>query len=278
VRFGLDVPVNGQYADPRLLAELAADAEAAGWDGFFLQDVLQSLDPVADPWICIAAAALRTHQVRLGVFLTPLTRRRPWQVARQAATIDQLSAGRLLFGAALGYSELDFTPFGETWDARIRAEQLDEALEIVAGLWSGSSYSFAGRHYRLQDVVLRPRPRQLPRIPIWLAAGWPRRRPVARAARWDGVYLMTVHQETQQLLTPADVAEVVAVLAAAAPDRQGLLDVAFNAEISGDPAADAASVRAFAAAGATWWIELAPGDGSPEEYRHRIRRGPPPVA
>lgn len=270
MRYGLDVPVSGEYADPRLLAEMAADAEDAGWDGFFLQDVLHTADPVAEPWISLAAVALRTQRLRIGIMLTPLARRRPWQVARQAATIDNLSRGRLVFGAGLGYSSVDFTPFGEEWDGRVRAGKLDEALEIVIGLWSGEPYSFAGVHHRLDDVVMRPAPTQSPRIPVWAAAGWPRRRPIERAARWDGVYLMTVHQDTRELLTPADVAAAVAALRAAG-SRPGF-DIAFNTERQGDVAEQ---VHAFAAAGGTWWIELADDKGGPKAYRERMRNGPP---
>ena len=277
MRFGLDVPVGGAYADPWLLARMAAEAERAGWDGFFVQDVLNSAEPIADPWICLAAVALQTRRLRLGVMLTPLSRRRPWQVARQAATIDHLSGGRLVLGAGLGFTADDFVPFGEEWDPRLRAGRLDEALEIVTGLWTGGPFSFTGAHYRLDQVTIGPAPVQRPRIPVWVAAGWPHRRPLARAARWDGVYLMTVHQRTGQLLSPSDVAEVVAAVAALRRAGRDDFDVAFNAIPSADPATTARQVRDLAEAGGTWWIEFAPEptDGGPDRYRERIRRGPP---
>ena len=260
MKFGLDVPVDGPYADVRLLATMASEAEAAGWDGFFLQDVLASQSPVAEPWASLAAVALATSSMRIGIMLTPLARRRPWQVARQAATIDHLSGGRLIFGAGLGYSDDDFTPFGEEWSARVRAERLDEGLDIVAGLWSDSPFSYAGRHHTLDSVVLRPPPVQRPRIPIWTAAGWPRRRPLARAERWDGVYLMTVDQRTGEMLTPADIAEV--------RRTTSIGEVAFNATRASDP-------KAFADAGGSWWVELADAAAGPDAYRDRIRGGPP---
>ncbi|MDG4820598.1 LLM class flavin-dependent oxidoreductase [Asanoa sp. WMMD1127] len=274
MRFGLDVPVNGPYADPRLLAEMAAEAEAAGWDGFFLQDTLNGDLPAADPWISLAAVALATHRMRIGILVNALPRRRPWQVARQAATVDHLSGGRVVVGAGLGYSEVDFTPFGEEWDLRTRAAMLDEALDVLAGVWSGEPFSYAGRHYRLDGVTLGPAPVQTPRIPVWPAAGWPNRRPLARAARWDGVYLMTVHQKTGELLRPADIAEVVAAVAA---QRAGqAFEVAFNAVRSADTAEQ---VGEFAAAGGTWWVELASdeAEGGLAAYRDRIRQGPPAV-
>jgi alkanesulfonate monooxygenase SsuD/methylene tetrahydromethanopterin reductase-like flavin-dependent oxidoreductase (luciferase family) len=171
MQFGLDIPINGAYAHPRTLADLAAEAEEAGWDGFFLQDVLFSTEPIVDPWVALAAVAVRTERLRIGVFLTPLPRRRPWQVARQAATLDLLSQGRLIFGAALGFQALDFTSFGEDYDPRTRAEKLDEGLEIVQGLWSGEAFSFHGTHYHLENVTLLPKPLQSPRIPVWVAGG-----------------------------------------------------------------------------------------------------------
>lgn len=275
MRFGLDIPVSGDYSDPRLLADLARDAETAGWDGVFLQDVFSGPDPAVDPWIALAAVALATERVRIGCFLTPLARRRPWQVARQAVTVDHLSRGRLVFGAALGYSAQDFVAFGEEWDPLVRAGKLDEALEIVTGLWNAEPFSYNGSHYRLDGALLRPAPWQTPRIPVWVAAGWPRRKPLRRAARWDGVYLMTVHQDTGELLTPDDVAGAARFLAEASPDGTDPIDVAINAEPVGDAGADAARIQAFAGAGATWWIELADDDHGPGGYRERIRRGPP---
>jgi alkanesulfonate monooxygenase SsuD/methylene tetrahydromethanopterin reductase-like flavin-dependent oxidoreductase (luciferase family) len=274
MKFGLDVPISGAYADPHLLAGLAADAEAAGWDGLFLQDGLAGPEPTVDPWVSLAAVALRTQRIRIGVFLTPLPRRRPWEVARQAVTVDHLSRGRLIFGAALGHSDRDFVPFGEEWDIRIRAQKLDESLEILAGLWSGRPFSYAGSHYRLDEVTFVPGPVQQPRIPVWVAAGWPRRTPLRRAARWDGVYLMTVHQDTERLLTPDDVGEVARVVGAER-SRTEPLEIGVNAVATGDAAADRAAVDAFGHAGATWWIELAAPDGRPETYRRRISEGPP---
>ena len=104
-RFGLFVPPFGELADPRVLADVAAHADAAGWDGFFIWDHLQYRAPVravADPWIALAAIAERTERVRIGALVTPLARRRPQVVARQAATLDVLSGGRMVLGAALG--------------------------------------------------------------------------------------------------------------------------------------------------------------------------------
>ncbi len=143
MKYGLDIPISDAYADPYKLADLAIEAEEAGWDGFFLQDVLSSGsppgDPIIDPWIALAAVAMRTQRVKIGIFLTPLPRRRPWQVARETVALDILSHGRLIFGAGLGFQAPDFTPFGEEYDTKIRAEKLDEGLVLQPHLGSQAS-------------------------------------------------------------------------------------------------------------------------------------------
>jgi alkanesulfonate monooxygenase SsuD/methylene tetrahydromethanopterin reductase-like flavin-dependent oxidoreductase (luciferase family) len=278
MRYGLDIPIAGEYADPHKLAALAAEAEEAGWDGFFLWDVLfakdQSSVPVTDPWIALAAIAMRTQRIRIGAFLTPLPRRRPWMVARQTVALDYVSHGRLIFGAALGYQSLDFIPFGEEYDPRLRAEKLDEGLEILQRLWSGETFSFHGRHYHLQEAQMLPRPLQSPRIPVWLAGGWPNRKPLQRAARWDGIYLMTVNQTTGKLLTPEEVQEINAYIKTYRPGVEPF-DVAINGELPANPDEGAEMILAYSEAGATWWIEYEGSAQSFEEYQTRIRRGPP---
>jgi len=191
MRFAVGVPTVREYGDPPLLLELATSAERAGWDGVFLWDhlVYRPGDPVADPWTTLAAIAAATSTIRLGVCMTILARRRPWKVARETATLDVLSGGRLVFGVSLGsLGQEEFEAFGEDPDPRVRAERLDEGLEIVSGLWSGEPFSFRGRHYRVDQTVFRPTPVQAPRIPVWVAGQWPNRRPFRRAARWDGVF------------------------------------------------------------------------------------------
>lgn len=278
MKFGLDVATDGEYANPRKLAELAAQAEQAGWDGFFLWDVLYTQNspdvPVIDPWITLAAIAMKTQRIRIGAFMTPLARRRPWQVARQTATLDQLSNGRLTFGAALGYQALDFVPFGEEYDPKIRAEKLDEGLAILSGLWTGKPFRFSGKHYQLEDVTLRPTPVQSPRIPIWVAAGWPRRKPFQRAARWDGVYIMTVNQKTNELLTPEEVKEIVTYLKSLR-EQDEPFDIAFNVDLTDHAADGTGSVQSYLETGATWCMALSPQTF--DEFEQLVKSGPPKV-
>jgi alkanesulfonate monooxygenase SsuD/methylene tetrahydromethanopterin reductase-like flavin-dependent oxidoreductase (luciferase family) len=280
MRYGLDIPTTGEYADAGLLAELAFEAEQAGWDGFFIWDVMFAEGnadvPAADPWIALAAIAMRTSRIKIGALLTPLPRRRPWQVARETATLDRLSGGRLVFGAGSGYQALDFTPFGEDYDPRIRAEKLDEGLEVLKGLWSGKPYSFQGKHYSLQQAQLLPVPLQSPRIPVWLSGGWPRRKPLQRAARWDGVYLMTVNQATNELLTPGEVREAVSYIQSLRESDEPF-DIAVNGETPGDSRRGSEIVRPYEESGATWWVEYVASRETLKEYRQRIRQGPPKV-
>ena len=189
----MGLPNVREYADPRLLVEIAADAEAAGWDGVFVWDHIAREEdpsvPATDPWIAVAGMAVRTQRVRLGVMVTPLARRRPWKVAREAVALDALSGGRFTLGVGLGGGQqAEFAAFGEEADPRVRAELLDEGLAILDGLWSGEPFSFEGKHHRIGGAQFRPRAVQQPRVPVWVAGRWPNRRPFRRAARWDGVF------------------------------------------------------------------------------------------
>jgi alkanesulfonate monooxygenase SsuD/methylene tetrahydromethanopterin reductase-like flavin-dependent oxidoreductase (luciferase family) len=148
MRFGMNVPPFGDFADPKALAELAQQAEAAGWDGFFIWDHIMfdpTFHPITDPWIGLTAVALHTSRIRLGTMVTPLARRRPWKVARETVALDLVSKGRFILGVGLGDPvQWDYGFFGEQIDAKIRAKQLDESLEILTGLWSGEPFSYQG--------------------------------------------------------------------------------------------------------------------------------------
>ncbi len=278
MKFGLDVATSGDFANPRKLVDLAVQAEKSGWDGFFVWDVLftdQSMeDAVIDPWITLAAIAMNTERIRIGAFMTPLARRRPWLVARQTATLDRLSNGRLVFGAALGYQELDFMSFGEDYDPKVRAQKLDEGLEILTGLWTGDMFSFHGDYYQIDHAKFLPKPIQSPRIPVWTAGGWPRHTPLERAAKWDGIYLMASNQITHERLTPQEIREVVAYIQARRTGKAAF-EIAVNVEGPADAKAAVDVAQSYQEAGATWWMELSAD--TVEEYRKRIQKGPPRV-
>lgn len=288
MRYGVYVPNFGPYGDARVLAELAQEAEEAGWDGFFLWDQVSkttltpTVDPMVDPWIALTAIALRTHRLRLGALVTPLPRRRPWVVARQATALDHLSAGRLICGVGAGGGYFDFEALGEVADPRTLAALLDEGLEVLTGLWSGEPYRHRGTAYQIKEAQFLPRPLQSPRIPLWVAGLWPAKAPLRRAARWDGVIPIGHDLPLTAMLTVAQMREIVQYVAAQ-PTYVPPFDfvhMGVTAEV------DAASARqiasAYERAGVTWWLEkILPTyrgswtDWPLEAMRERIQQGPP---
>jgi alkanesulfonate monooxygenase SsuD/methylene tetrahydromethanopterin reductase-like flavin-dependent oxidoreductase (luciferase family) len=278
VRYAISVPNFGDQADPAWTIGLAREAEAAGWDAFFLWDHLLAWNGnvVADPWTLLAAVAVSTERVRLGTMVTPLPRRRPWQVVRQIVTLDHLSRGRAVLGVGLGYPpHEEFEVFGEPGDARTRAELLDEGLEVVDGLMRGGAFSHAGRHFRIDDVAFAPTPVQRPRVPIWVAGAWPHRRPFRRAARFDGVVPIALAAGGEEV--PIDVPTMREVVAYTDGLRTGdaPFDRIFTGILPDDPAEALAMEAELASFGVTWW-QVSPAMGEDrDEVRAWIRRGPP---
>jgi alkanesulfonate monooxygenase SsuD/methylene tetrahydromethanopterin reductase-like flavin-dependent oxidoreductase (luciferase family) len=282
MHYGLNLPNGGAWADPRTLAELAQLAEESGWDGVFQEDyiVWQSRQdvPTYDPWIALASMAMRTKRIRLGTNVTPLARRRPWKVAREAVTLDHLSNGRFILAVGLGDtgesvgSDISFTHFGEATDARRRAQILDEALDVIVGLWSGEPFRYDGRHYRVEEVRFVPRPVQAPRIPIWVGGGWPLKGPTRRAARWDGSRLYKHQADT---MTPEDIRALVAIVQQQRGSVEGYDIVVSGGRRRPDIEAERSRIRSLAEAGATWCSEYLPPDiGGLEAVRASIAQGP----
>lgn len=277
MQFGVHVPNFGHYGDPRVLVDLARLAEDCGWDGFFLWDhvLVDAASPrrVVDPFTALAAIAARTERVRFGALVTPVARRRPWVLARQVATLDALSGGRVIFGAGLGNPRYEeFELFGEDGDDRRRAERLDEGLAILQGLWSGEPFTFAGTHYRIGEATFLP---AAPSVPIWIGGNWPNPRPFRRAARFDGV----MPEKVGGLPLTRD--ELPAALAYVrdhrpAERRERPFDVVIGGRTPGnDRAAAAAVIAAWSAAGATWWMERCEPRDELRYALDRIRAGPP---
>ncbi|MEO8953157.1 MAG: LLM class flavin-dependent oxidoreductase [Ktedonobacteraceae bacterium] len=279
MQFAIDIPHFGPFSNPHVPAELAHEAEEAGWDGFFVWDHINYKlagvpGPVviADPWIQLAAIALRTRRIKLGPMVTPLPRRRPWKLAREAVTLDHLSAGRLILGIGLGSDRSgEYSDFGETADAKIRGEMLDEGLAVLTQLWSGEEFSYEGRHYQLSQVQFLPKPLQQPRIPIWIAGFWPNKKPIRRAAKFDGVFPLM----RERALTPDDFREIIDSTRVQRTQASHF-DVVVGGQTSGtDKAQDAAQVASFAEVGATWWMESFYPHHTLEQVRERIQQGPP---
>jgi len=193
MKLALSLPPFGHLSDPSLLVDIAIAAEEAGLDGCFLWDHVYrpESDPleILDPWVVLGAQALATNEIRLGPMVTPLTRRRPIKLAREALTVDHLSAGRLTLGLGLGVdSGGELSRFGEIVDAKERGNRLDEGVELLVAFWSGEPVSHHGSAYRADQVTVLPEPVQQPRIPLWFAArGGSAKRPIRRAARYDGM-------------------------------------------------------------------------------------------
>lgn len=256
---------------PRQLADLAREAEDAGWDGVFTYDAIAiGTDDLYDPWALLAAMAMTSARVTLGAIVFAPTRRRPWKLAREAVTVDHLSGGRLVVPVGLGaLDDLGFANVGEVTGARDRAEILDETLEILDGLWSGEPFEHHGARYDFGPMTLRPRPVSRPRIPIWVVASWPHRRSVERALRWDGMVLQT-----------DDAIEVAAIATDARLRRAELgrsepFEIVVQGSTPPDPVTAAVVTRPFADAGATWWIDADWHEPTFERVRRRVLAGPP---
>ena len=267
MRFGLSFPNFGVYASPDVVVELARAAEVGGWDGFFVWDHIVVADgmPVADPWVLLGAVAVATERVALGPMVAALPRHRPWEVARKAVTLDHLSGGRFVLGVGLGFPPAEeFGTFGGPTDARVRAEMLDEELDIIEGVWSNEPFGYDGSHYRVETTTFAPAPGR--RIPIWVAGMLPNRRPFRRAARFDGVFPI---REDMGDMTPDDVEEVTALVLGERGSLEG-----FEVVISGPRRPDS-ELRQLEEAGVTWYLEGPPWEPEPVERTLTwVRAGP----
>lgn len=246
---GLFLAPFDELVDPRLLADLGALAEDRGWEGLFLWDHVAYRPPVravADPWVALSAVACATERMRLGPMVTPVSRRRVHKLARETATLDHLSRGRLTLGVGLGSERTgELTTFGEVVDARERAVLLDQGLDRLSAFWGGE---------------FEPRPVQRPRIPVWVAGRWPHRRPLQRAIRWDGLFPI-------ELPGPDQLTELSREVASARDGRDDPFDLVV--EIS--PGEDA---RPWEAAGATWVLTGFGPQPKAAEVRAVIEAGP----
>ena len=259
------------------IAAMAAEAEGAGWDGVFYWDgiAIPGVDPIYDPWVTLAAVAVSTERVRFGAIVTPPARRRPWKLARETMTLDHLSGGRIVLPVGLGaVDDPGFGGVGEPTDRRIRAELLDESLEILTRAWSGAPFTYEGKHYQMAEMAFRPPSLQQPRIPIWVVAIWPRAKSIDRAFRYDGI-MPAVGPPPTGSPSPDD----VRAIAAAVRERKGEGEP-FDIILEGTtPADDAHAAREhvlpLAEAGATWWIESPWEASSVSSLRQRIAAGPP---
>jgi alkanesulfonate monooxygenase SsuD/methylene tetrahydromethanopterin reductase-like flavin-dependent oxidoreductase (luciferase family) len=253
-------------------------AEQSGWDGVFVWEAAYGVDA----WSLLAAMAARTQRIRLGTLLTPLPWRRPWKVASQVATVDQLSGGRAILAVGVGAVDTGLPDTGEETDKRIRAERLDEGIDLVRTLWDGR-LSYHGDFYDFEcdrdDLVGAVRPVSA-RIPIWVVGVWPRPKSMRRVLRCDGI--IPQYNLDGRDAGPDDARAVRAWLTEHG-GRPDLYVVAEGETPADDPGAASARVTPWAEAGCTWWIEnrwvLPEGTTDPTAVvRERLAAGPPAVA
>ena len=283
MRFGLYLPNFGSWGDPTTMVSLAVDAEANGWDGFFIWDHIGGFqNTMTDPWVALGAVAQATTTIRIGTTVTPIPRRRPQKLARETVAVDRLSGGRFVFGVGSGEGAPGFDRMGENTVHRERGAMLDEALDVITQLWTGEPVDHRGEYYRVEGARFLPTPIQTPRIPIWVGGLWPNKKPMRRAARWDGVMPLIEYTDDESELTDLR-ACIDFIYSHRGSDEP--FDVVYSGTTPGDdPTTAAEIVDRFADIGVTWWLEpLAPyrfGDGfgepwDTEQLRQRVLQGPP---
>jgi alkanesulfonate monooxygenase SsuD/methylene tetrahydromethanopterin reductase-like flavin-dependent oxidoreductase (luciferase family) len=243
VRHAITMMPSGELADVAVLQDLARLAQAHGWDAFFLWDHIlrpasEPLD-IADITVALSAIALATSAIRFGPMVTPVVRRRPQKLAREAMTLDQLSGGRLILGLGLGVDFVgELSRFGELTDPVLRGDLLDEGTDLLARLLAGERVRHSGTYFTADEVRLLPDSVQRPRVPIWMASHGEKPRPIRRSASYEGLYLLDVD--------PAAVRRIGAVIEARRGSLAGF-DIAVQATAQTD-------LDAMAQAGATWAI------------------------
>lgn len=267
------------FGDARNLAEIAKKAEDVGWDGFFIFDHIlvdrSGKYLIVDPWVALSAIAMNTKTIQFGTTVTPLPRRRPWKLARETVSIDHLSNGRLILGVGLGTPpDIEYGAFGEEPDAKIRAEMLDEGLDVLFGLWSGQSFSYNGKHYKINNVKFMPTPIQRPRIIVWGAGYWPNKVPFIRAAKLDGIFPLS--RRTYRKLIIEDFKEIKKFIF-----KYRTLDSPFDVvmlkgilpKTSKKPSKE--KLKACEEAGITWMMFYLGASLSYDDLLERIEKGPP---
>jgi alkanesulfonate monooxygenase SsuD/methylene tetrahydromethanopterin reductase-like flavin-dependent oxidoreductase (luciferase family) len=272
MKFGFVVP-GGDVAEHIKFAE---ELEAAEWDAVFVADGVYG----TDPWVSLAACAVRTERIRLGTLLTPVSRRRPWKLASELATLDRLSNGRAVLCAGLGATDTGFDSVGEATDRKVRAQLLDEGLELVTRFWSGKPFKFTGQHYKVNwGKGWLYTPVQQPRIPIWVVGAWPRPASMRRPLRYDGLIAAKMTAEGRfENPTPEDIRDIRKFVDENRTE-QGPFDIIVEGVTPIDePEKAAVLVQEYSEAGATWWIEsMWDTPGGMKAALKRAQQGPPRI-
>ncbi len=276
MKYGFIMP----FGDARSIANHAREAEQAGWDGYFMGEAVWHIDV----WVALSAAAMLTERIRLGTMIAQLPRTKPWKLASETATLDNLSNGRVILAVGVGVNFYGYQAFlDETTDNKVRAELMDEGIDLLTLLYQGEPFTFNGRHYhvdltRLDPQYYPPRPVQQPRIPIWVVGIWPRMKSMRRVLRCDGLIPIVMNTERQYTtILPEHVREMREYVAVnrTLPTP---FDVTSEGQTVGMSQAQMADViLPWAEAGATWWLETLYGQ-SEETIITRLRQGPPQIS
>ncbi|MDH2904389.1 MAG: LLM class flavin-dependent oxidoreductase [Actinomycetota bacterium] len=274
MKHGLFLPPFDGLADVERMADLAVLAEETGWDGFFVWDHLRYSAPVRDildPYVCLAVMAARTSRITLGPMITPLIRRRPQVVARQAVTLDRLSHGRIVMGFGIGddYPGSELACFGELTDARERGRALNEGITVFQGLASGDEVDFTGEFFAAKEVAFHPTPYRPTGIPLWLAGRWPNRAPIRRAAQHEGMMVI-------QMTEPEQMDELKSQLIAAGADLEHFDIVVWGQRDENMVYRKDERYAEWSEAGVTWFLTgPGPFDLDFDEVRTYVAAGPP---
>jgi hypothetical protein len=274
MKFGFVLP----KGDARIAAEFARLAEHSGWDGFFVWEPVWGIDA----WVSLTAAAMVTEHIRLGTMLSPLSRMRPWKLASETATLDNLSNGRVILSVGLGAVETGFEDFGEITSRKIRAELLDEGLEILTSLWAGEPFHYVGKHYQVEitEDTFRPPPPPLqkPRIPIWVVGAWPSMKSMQRALRYDGLLPAVLGEDGKvrlEMITPSEILTMKRFIADHR-DQDTPFEIVIEGQTPGDDLPKAREmINHYREVGVTWWIEALWSVQENEKLLTRIQQGPP---
>jgi hypothetical protein len=273
MKFGLALPYNQTIN----MAQWAQIAEQRGCDGLFLGDAIWCEDPM----IALAAAAVATKRIRLGVTVIPTPLRRPWKLASEALALDLLSGGRIILGLGTGAVWMGWQGFpDEATDDKTRRQMLDETIDILTLLFQRKPFDYKGNQYHLKLSLLNemyypPKPVQLPRIPLWTPVIWPSGKSMQRAFKCDGVILEKRSQAGgPEEVTPEDVYQANEYILANRPGNTPNEIVVIEKSFDLDRAQRREKVKQYKEAGATWWIEGL-WDETPESVVEWIQQGPP---
>lgn len=278
MNFGFIIP----SGTAKEIVELASVAEDTGWDGVFYYDDIytDSKTEMSSAWPVMAAIAATTKRIKFGSLLTAVGRRRPWEVARESVTVDHLSNGRLILPAGLGWAgDGAYTKAGMPSDRKVRAEMLDEGLEILDGLWSGKPFRYEGKYNQLKTMTFIPRPVQRPRIPIWVVGAWPRPKSMRRVLKYDGLIPVIKKADGVHDDVPPEKIQEMKEFVERNRVVRGRMRSEFDIIIGGETPTNERKakeiVAPYAESGATWWTETMWGVKRMSDVRNRIRAGPP---